>query len=88
MHIRLRSGLETAQRLGDTLRQVVDHATYHRGQEAMLTRQLDGSPVSTDSFAYDLLRDAGQLPSSRRFATSPQLCSRTGCGLVAGAPST
>ena len=61
LEIRLWSGVEAVQRLGDTLRHVVNHATYHRGQVVMLTRQLGGTPEGTDFFTYCLLRDAGRL---------------------------
>jgi uncharacterized damage-inducible protein DinB len=57
VQIRTRSGLETVQALGDTLRHVVNHATYHRGQVTTLIRQLGGTPASTDYFNYCLLRD-------------------------------
>lgn len=63
VQIKLRSGIETVQPLRDTLVHVVNHATYHRGQAATITRQVGGTPVSTDFFTYCLLRDAGQLPT-------------------------
>ncbi len=47
--------------LGDTLRHVVNHATYHRGQTTTLIRQLGGTPATSDYFTYCLLRDAGKL---------------------------
>ena len=62
VEIRLRSGIETAQPLRDTLVHAVNHATYHRGQVTTLIRQVGGTPVNTDYFTFCLLRDAGQLP--------------------------
>jgi uncharacterized damage-inducible protein DinB len=61
VEIRLWSGIEAVQPLADTMRHVVNHATYHRGQATTMTRQLGGSPASTDFFMYCLLRDTGQL---------------------------
>lgn len=54
--IRTRSGIETVQSLGETLIHVVNHSTYHRGQAATLTRQLGGTPQSTDYFMYCFMR--------------------------------
>lgn len=42
--------------LGDLMRHVVNHATYHRGQLAMMLRQLGQAPPSTDFTRY--LREA------------------------------
>jgi uncharacterized damage-inducible protein DinB len=38
--------------LGDLLRHVVNHATYHRGQLATMLRQLGHAPPSTDFTRY------------------------------------
>jgi len=38
--------------LGDTLRHVVNHSTYHRGQVATQFRQLAIAPPATDFIAY------------------------------------
>jgi uncharacterized damage-inducible protein DinB len=38
--------------LGDVLRHVVNHATYHRGQVAAALRQLGVAPPSTDFTAF------------------------------------
>jgi len=42
--------------LGDLMRHVVNHSTYHRGQLATLLRQLGQTPPSTDFTRY--LREA------------------------------
>jgi uncharacterized damage-inducible protein DinB len=42
--------------LGDLIRHVVNHATYHRGQLATMLRQLGHTPPSTDFTRY--LREA------------------------------
>ena len=42
------SGKTYGRRLGDMLVHVANHATYHRGQVATMTRQVGGTPVSTD----------------------------------------
>ena len=47
-----RSKIETEQRLVDTMRHVVNHATYHRGQVATMLRQLGAVPAGTDLFTY------------------------------------
>jgi uncharacterized damage-inducible protein DinB len=46
------SGTPDERRLGDLLRHVVNHGTYHRGQVATLLRQLDRTPPSTDYVRY------------------------------------
>ena len=38
--------------LGETLRHVVNHATYHRGQVVTMLRQVGASPPSTDMIRY------------------------------------
>ena len=58
VEITLWSGIETVQPLRYTLRHVVNHASYHRGQVTMLTRQLGGIPVGTDFFTWVMLRES------------------------------
>ena len=42
------AGKAHVRRLADMLIHVANHATYHRGQVASMTRQVGGTPVSTD----------------------------------------
>jgi len=49
---RLFSGAEDVQRLGDLMRHVINHATYHRGQVVAFLRQLGKVPPSTDYIRY------------------------------------
>jgi uncharacterized damage-inducible protein DinB len=51
------AGNEFTQPLGDLLRHVVNHATYHRGQLTTLLRQLGRAAPSTDLVAF--YRDGG-----------------------------
>lgn len=46
------AGHEFTQTLGELLRHVVNHATYHRGQLTTLLRQLGHGAPSTDLVAY------------------------------------
>ena len=46
------AGSEFTQPLGELLRHVVNHATYHRGQLTTLLRQLGHGAPSTDLVAY------------------------------------
>jgi uncharacterized damage-inducible protein DinB len=46
------SGAPYANPLGELLRHVVNHGTYHRGQVATLLRQLDVKPPQTDLILY------------------------------------
>ena len=55
---RFRDGTEGAQPLVETLRHVVNHASYHRGQTTTLIRQLGGVPAGTDYITYCLVRAA------------------------------
>ena len=48
-------GGEHRQRLGDQMRHLVNHSTYHRGQAATQLRQLGETPPGTDLILY--LRD-------------------------------
>jgi uncharacterized damage-inducible protein DinB len=49
-------GKAFAHPLGDLMRHVVNHSTYHRGQLATQFRQLGHTPPSTDFTRY--LREA------------------------------
>lgn len=51
------SGTPDTQRLGDLMRHVVNHATYHRGQLVTMLRQLGRTPPSSDYVRY--LREGG-----------------------------
>ncbi|HJQ70910.1 MAG TPA: DinB family protein [Blastocatellia bacterium] len=44
-----------ASTLGETMLQVVNHSTYHRGQVNSRLRELGGTPPSTDYIAWVLL---------------------------------
>lgn len=57
VRFRLRSGVEREQALGELIRHVVNHGTYHRGQLVTLLRQLGKTPPSTDYTLY--LRESG-----------------------------
>lgn len=57
VRFKLRSGAEREQRLGELVRHVVNHGTYHRGQVVTLLRQLGRTPLSTDYVQY--LRETG-----------------------------
>ena len=54
IHIRLKTGIETVQPLGETLTHVVNQATYLRGEAAVLIRQLGGTAPKVDLFTYRL----------------------------------
>lgn len=54
---RLFSGAEDSQPLGELIRHVVNHGSYHRGQLTTLLRQLGKTPPSTDYIRY--LRETG-----------------------------
>jgi uncharacterized damage-inducible protein DinB len=45
-------GLNVTQPFWQTLYQVVNHGTYHRGQITNMLRILDRQPVSTDIFLF------------------------------------
>lgn len=51
------NGQEHTNRLGDLIRHVVNHSTYHRGQAATQMRQLGLHPPSTDFVLF--LRERG-----------------------------
>lgn len=46
------AGTPDARPLGELIRHVVNHGTYHRGQLTTMLRQLDGTPPSTDYVRY------------------------------------
>lgn len=46
------AGQSYAEPLGDLIRHVVNHSTYHRGQVATQLRQLGVKPPGTDLIAY------------------------------------
>lgn len=46
------SGVAWIYPLGEMIRHVVNHASYHRGQVTTLLRQLGAAPVSTDFLEY------------------------------------
>ncbi len=50
--------------LGETLRHVVNHASYHRGQVVTMLRQLGAEGVNTDLIAFYRLQAAGEAPGS------------------------
>lgn len=45
-------GSEHTSRMGEMLRHVVNHSTYHRGQLVTMLRQLGATPPSTDLIAF------------------------------------
>lgn len=45
-------GTPYAQPLGDLMRHVINHSTYHRGQVTTLLRQLGATPANTDLVTY------------------------------------
>lgn len=49
---RLFSGAADERALGELMRHVINHATYHRGQLATMLRQLGKTPPSTDYVRY------------------------------------
>ncbi len=53
-----RTGIHAELPLHETLRHVVNHATYHRGQVATMLRRLGADPVATDLFLYYAARPA------------------------------
>lgn len=46
------AGVETANPVGELVRHLVNHGSYHRGQLSMRIRQLGGQPPSTDYIAW------------------------------------
>jgi uncharacterized damage-inducible protein DinB len=54
--VRLTNGIEAVQTLGDTMMHMVNHATYLRGQAAVLIAQLGGNIPDSDYFTYCAVR--------------------------------
>jgi uncharacterized damage-inducible protein DinB len=54
------NGAEAANPIGELIRHVVNHSTYHRGQVAMRIRQLGDQPPSTDYIAWLRLPDRAE----------------------------
>jgi len=52
LHYKLFNGQEDTQPLGELLRHVVNHATYHRGQVVTMLRQLGKTPPATDYIRF------------------------------------
>jgi uncharacterized damage-inducible protein DinB len=50
-------GTPYTSRIGDMLRHVVNHSTYHRGQAAAMLRRLGATPPATDLIAWYRERD-------------------------------
>jgi uncharacterized damage-inducible protein DinB len=42
----------TQMRLAHLMQHVANHSTYHRGQVALMMRQLDAEPVTTDFHVF------------------------------------
>lgn len=51
------AGVESANPIGELVRHVVNHGTYHRGQISMRIRQLGDQPPTTDYIAWLRLPD-------------------------------
>jgi uncharacterized damage-inducible protein DinB len=51
------AGVEAANPIGELVRHVVNHGTYHRGQISMRIRQLGDHPPSTDYIVWLRLPD-------------------------------
>lgn len=56
-----RTGISAELPLHETLRHVVNHSTYHRGQVTNMLRQLGAEPVATDLFLYYAARPAPMM---------------------------
>jgi len=52
IHYKAFDGKEYSNPLWQTLHQLTNHASYHRGQVVTLLRQLGAKPVSTDLIGY------------------------------------
>ena len=46
------NGQQYSSTVGQILRHLVNHSTYHRGQVTTMLRQLEGKPVTTDLIHY------------------------------------
>ena len=53
-----RSGITAQPALADTIKHLVNHGSYHRGQAATLIRRLGAEPLATDYFLFCLERDS------------------------------
>lgn len=51
------AGVSSANPIGELVRHVVNHGTYHRGQVSMRIRQLGDAPPATDYIAWLRLPD-------------------------------
>ena len=51
--------------LGQLVQHVVNHSSYHRGQVAVLLRQLGVAAASTDMVMWDLKRASSRAPAAR-----------------------
>jgi len=60
VHFITAKGLQVTQPFWQTLYQVVNHGTYHRGQVANMLRVLGRQPVGTDIFLFFLEKAAGR----------------------------
>jgi uncharacterized damage-inducible protein DinB len=59
IHYKTATGAEFSNPLWQTLHQLTNHATYHRGQVTTLLRQLGAKPVSTDLIGFYRERASG-----------------------------
>ena len=59
VHFITGKGLHVAQPFWQTLYQMVNHGTYHRGQVANMLRALGGQPLGTDIFLFYNEKAAG-----------------------------
>jgi uncharacterized damage-inducible protein DinB len=55
-------------RLGHLMQHLANHSTYHRGQVALMMRQLDAEPLATNFHEF-LLEEGHRSGESRRTAT-------------------
>jgi uncharacterized damage-inducible protein DinB len=53
------AGRPYTSRMGEMLRHVVNHSTYHRGQVVTMLRQLGATPPATDLIVFHRERAAG-----------------------------
>ena len=67
IHYKTSTGQEFSNPLWQTLHQLSNHATYHRGQITTLLRQLDAKPVNTDLIAYYRVQAATAKASTFRY---------------------
>jgi len=58
------AGMEAANPIGDLIKHVVNHGSYHRGQLSMQLRQLGAKAPSTDYIAW--LRETGRASAAPR----------------------